>query len=165
MSISTTYPLYAIAIGSNRRGRHGHPRAEVRAAIAALPNVLAVSRMIETAPVGPSLRRFTNAAVLLHSSETPPMMLARLKRIERDFGRRRGQRWSARVIDLDIVLWSGGAWRDATLSVPHIAFRTRNFVLRPLVQIAPRWRDPQTGRTIRQLSIRLDMVDRTRIRS
>ena len=165
MSISTTYPSYAIAIGSNRRGRHGHPCDEVRAAIAALPDVVAVSRLIETAPLGPSLRRFTNAAVLLQSAESPPAMLARLKAIERDFGRRRGQRWSARVIDLDIVLWSGGIWRDSALRVPHAAFRSRDFVLRPLAQIAPRWRDPLTARTIRQLAMRLDKVDRTPIRS
>jgi 2-amino-4-hydroxy-6-hydroxymethyldihydropteridine diphosphokinase len=49
--------------------------------------------------------------------------------------------------------------------VPHVAFRTRDFVLRPLAQIAPRWRDPLTARTIRQLAMGLDKVDRTPIRS
>ena len=165
MSISTTYPQYAIAIGSNRRGHHGSPRAEVRAAIAVLPGVVAVSRLIETAPLGPSLRRFTNAVVLLDSPELPPAMLARLKGIEHAFGRKRGQRWSARVIDLDIVLWSGGVWRQRGLMVPHVAFATRDFVLDPLAEVVPHWRDPVTGRTVRQLARRLRMVDRTPVRS
>ncbi|MBP2278934.1 MULTISPECIES: 2-amino-4-hydroxy-6-hydroxymethyldihydropteridine diphosphokinase [Sphingomonas] len=146
---------YAIALGSNRRGRHGGPVAEVRAAIAALGGVVAVSPIIASAPLGPSIRRFANAAVLLESPLAPPAMLARLKAIERAFGRRRGARWGARVIDLDIVLWSGGSWGTAALTVPHIAFRDRGFVLDPLRTIAPDWRDPVTGLSIRQLHARL----------
>ncbi|WP_010219059.1 2-amino-4-hydroxy-6-hydroxymethyldihydropteridine diphosphokinase [Sphingomonas sp. PAMC 26621] len=165
MTISTTSPHYAIAIGSNRRGRHGGPRAEVTAAIAALPGVIAVSRLIETTPVGPSSRRFVNAVVVVACTDSPPELLRRLKTIERDFGRRRGRRWAARVIDLDIVLWSGGAWRSPGLRVPHLAYADRDFVLGPLATIAPRWRDPSSGRTIRQLASRLRKVDPTPIRS
>lgn len=146
---------YAIALGSNRRGRHGGPVAQVRAAIAALEGVIAVSPIIASAPLGPSIRRFANAAVLLESALEPPELLARLKAIERAFGRRRGARWGARVIDLDIVLWSGGSWGTAALTVPHIAFRDRGFVLDPLRTIAPDWRDPVTGLSIRQLHARL----------
>ena len=96
-------PCYAIAIGSNRRGRHGSPVAEVAAAIAALGRVVAESPVLSSAPIGPSIRRFANAVVLIESEVAPPAMLARLKAIERAFGRRRGARWGARVIDLDIV--------------------------------------------------------------
>ena len=146
---------YAIAIGSNRRGRHGSPTAEVRAGVAALSGVLTVSPIVATAPVGPSIRRFANAVVLLESADDPPAMLARLKRIERAFGRRRGQRWSARVIDLDIVLWSGGAWSSPGLTVPHRLYRERDFVLIPLLALAPDWRDPLSNLTIRQAHARL----------
>jgi len=147
--------LYAIAIGSNRRGRHGGPVAEVRAAVAALSGVVAVSPVVASEPVGPSIRRFANAAVLVESRDEPPALLARLKAIERAFGRRRGQRWSARVIDLDIVLWSRGPWRSVGLTVPHVAFRERDFVLGPLLSVAPNWRDPLSGRSVRQLHARL----------
>lgn len=145
---------YVLAIGSNRRGRHGAPVREVEAAIAALAPVHAVSPILATAPLGPSIRRYANAAVLLETAETPPELLGRLKGIERRFGRRAGRRWGARVIDLDIVLWSGGAWSGPGLVVPHIAFRERRFVLDCLVRIVPRWRDPVTHRTIRQLAVR-----------
>ncbi len=153
MSASTHH--YVIALGSNRRGRHGSPRQELAAAIAAIGGVVAQSRVIETAPLGPSRRRFANAAILIESAETPAELLARLKQIERSFGRRRGRRWDARVIDLDLILWSGGAWSSPGLTVPHPLFRQRDFVLRPLTSIVPHWCDPLTGRTIRQLAARL----------
>ena len=115
--VTTTY---AIALGSNRPGRHGMPADEVRAAVAALGDgVRGVSAIITTAPLGPSIRAFANAVVLVESAMAPPAMLRHLKAIERAFGRRRGRRWGARVIDLDIVLWSGGRWRSAGLVVPH----------------------------------------------
>lgn len=146
-----TTTSYAIALGSNRPGRHGSPQDEIRAALAAIGGVRRVSPIITTAPVGPSIRAFANAAALVDSSLAPPAMLRHLKAIERQFGRRRGQRWGARVIDLDIILWSGGRWRSPGLVVPHIAYATRSFVLHPLVAIVPDWRDPCDGRTVRQM--------------
>jgi 2-amino-4-hydroxy-6-hydroxymethyldihydropteridine diphosphokinase len=150
-----TRTSYAIAIGSNRRGRHGSPEREVAAAIAALGRISARSLTLRTAPLGPSDRRFANAVVMLESDEEPPALLDRLKGIERDFGRRRGRTWGARVIDLDIILWSGGAWGESRLTVPHPRFRERDFVLVPLVQVAPGWRDPVSGLSVRQLAARL----------
>lgn len=146
-----TTTSYAIALGSNRPGRHGSPQDEIRAALAAIGGIRRVSPIITTAPVGPSIRAFANAAVLVDSPLAPPAMLRYLKAIERQFGRRRGQRWGARVIDLDIILWSGGRWRSPELAVPHIAYATRSFVLHPLAAIVPDWRDPRDGRTVRQM--------------
>jgi len=154
--------IYAIGIGSNRRGRHGGPAAEVRAAIAAIGGLVAASPVIGSAPLGPSIRRFANAAILIDSDESPPALLARLKRIEAAFGRRRGRRWGARVIDLDILLWSGGRWREPGLTVPHVALASRAFVLGPLARIAPDWRVPPDERSVRQLS---HAVDRPRPRA
>lgn len=156
---------YAIAIGSNRPGRHGRPEAEVRAAIMALGGVVAESRIFATPPLGPSSRRYANAVAILESAESPLDLLARLKNIERAFGRRSGRRWGARVIDLDIILWSGGVLVGTVLTVPHPAFRSRRFVLDPLEALVPRWRDPVTGLTVRQLAARIRAVDRRPYRS
>jgi len=155
-----TTTRYAIGLGSNRRGRHGAPAAEIAAALAAISaagaRVIAVSPVIASRAMGPSIRRFANAAALVETEAPPPVLLARLKAIEARFGRRRGRRWGARVIDLDILLWSGGAWSSRGLVVPHPGLRTRGFVLRPLAAIAPDWRDPGTGRTVRQLARAVD---------
>lgn len=155
MPVPSAPSLYAIALGSNRCGRAGAPRAVLAAAVAALGalgRVRAVSPTIETPPLGPGGRRFANAAALLESALPPDAMLAALKDVERRFGRRPGRRWGARVLDLDLILWSGGAWVSAGLVIPHPAWRQRGFVLAPLAAIAPDWRDPLTGRSVCQLA-------------
>lgn len=145
---------YLIALGSNRPGRHGGPRAEIAAALTAI-GAIQVSPILTTAPLGPSNRAYANAVARIEDAADPPALLARLKAIERDFGRRRGRRWGSRVIDLDILAWSGGKWRSPGLIVPHRALRERDFVLAPLVALAPDWRDPVTGLSARQLHARL----------
>src|SRR4051812_6235542 len=145
---------YAIALGSNRPGRRGSPAQTVSAAAEAL-GVLDLSRIRHTEAVGPAGRGFANAAAILESELDPPELLALLKETERAFGRRGGRRWGPRVLDLDILLWSGGAWAGDGLVVPHPEFRRRRFVLEPLAEIAPGWRDPLTGASVRQLLHRL----------
>lgn len=160
MSNAIPLPLYAIGLGSNRRHpRFGDPRAVLMAALAALEcddiEAVDASPIIASAPLGPSRRRYANAVALVASTLTPPEMLARLQAIEAAFGRRTGQRWGARTLDLDILLWSGGAWSDAALNIPHPAMARRDFVLGPLRAIAPDWRHPLTAHSVRQLAARL----------
>ena len=146
---------YVIALGSNiRHHRHGVPRMVLRQALDTLArdmDVIAASNIISSRPVGPSRREYANAAALVASDLAPLTLLALLKEIERHFGRRRGQRWGARVLDLDIILWSGGRWQDKVLTIPHARFRDRAFVLGPAAAIAAHWRDPVSGKTLFQL--------------
>ena len=150
---------YLIALGSNRpHGRYGPPPRVIVAAVAALGElgeVVAVSRIRATPALGPAGRGFANAAALLASDLDPDELLFALKLIERGFGRRSGRRWGARVLDLDIILWSGGPWDGPGPIVPHPEFRRRAFVLDPLAELAPDWRDPVSGATVRQLRARL----------
>jgi 2-amino-4-hydroxy-6-hydroxymethyldihydropteridine diphosphokinase len=146
---------YAIALGSNRRSRHGSPAGTVRAALDAIGGVKAVSSIRATPALGPAGRGFANAVAIVESKLDPDGLLAELKAIERDFGRRPGRRWGPRVIDLDIILWSGGAWGGPGPTVPHPEYRKRGFVLEPLAEIAPDWRDPLDGLTVRQRLARL----------
>ena len=152
---------YLIALGSNQRHvRLGSPEQVLAAAMTELNRkglkLVASAKTIRSAPLGPSRRRYANSAALVTSKLDPPEMLARLKHIEAEFGRRRaGQRWSARVLDLDVVLWSGGVWSSPGLSVPHPEFRERSFVLTPARAIAGTWRDPITGLSLRHLQARL----------
>jgi len=146
---------YAIAFGSNRRSRHGSPAATLRAAIAALAGVESVSKIRATPALGPAGRSFANAVAIVDSDLEPDALLAELKEIERAFGRRAGRRWGPRVLDLDIVLWSEGAWGGPGPIIPHTEFRRRRFVLQPLAELVPDWRDPLTGATMRQLLARL----------
>jgi 2-amino-4-hydroxy-6-hydroxymethyldihydropteridine diphosphokinase len=147
---------YAVALGSNRRhGRHGAPARVLAAAVGALGSggteLSACSRIRATPAMGPAGRGFANAAAIVETRLEPPEMLAHLKGLERAFGRRGGRRWGPRVLDLDIVLWSEGAWEGGELVIPHQDFRVRDFVLEPLAEIAPAWRDPLSGFSVRQL--------------
>jgi len=156
---------YLIALGSNRRHvRHGAPAKVLAAALERLAaeglRVEARSPVVGSAPIGPSLRRYANGAAMVTSTLDPPALLALLKRVERAFGRRRGQRWGTRVLDLDIVMWSKGRWSSRDLTIPHREFRKRRFVLDPAAAIAPSWRDPASGLTLRQLRARLTRLER-----
>jgi 2-amino-4-hydroxy-6-hydroxymethyldihydropteridine diphosphokinase len=152
---------YLVALGSNaRHGRHGRPPRLLRAAVTALVDaglaVENVSAIIASAPLGPSRRRYANAAAIVATRLSPPELLTCLQAIEYEFGRRRrGERWRARTLDLDIVLWSGGAWHDPWLTIPHPQFRRRAFVLGPARAIAPDWRDPVTRLRVKHLATRL----------
>ena len=145
---------YAIALGSNRRSRHGSPAATVAAAVRSLGQfgkVERVSSVRRSPALGPAGRSFANAVAILATPLGPPELLKALKGIERSFGRRGGRRWGPRVLDLDIILWSEGAWGGPGPIIPHPEFRNRLFVLEPLADIVPRWRDPISRRSVRQL--------------
>ena len=152
---------YLIALGSNRwHHSHGRPEQVLLAALTALElrgiMVKRASPVIASAPLGPSMRRYANGAAVVQTKLEPEELLDTLKDIEAAFGRRSvGQRWASRVLDLDIVLWSGGVLCSDTLIIPHPAFRSRTFVLTPALTIVPAWRDPISGLTVRQLKARL----------
>jgi 2-amino-4-hydroxy-6-hydroxymethyldihydropteridine diphosphokinase len=152
---------YAIALGSNRRSRHGSPAKTLRAAFAALGELGEVegcSATLKTPPLGVAAgREFANAVLILRSKLAPDELLAGLKAIERAFGRRSGRRWGPRVLDLDIILWSEGSWSCPSVAIPHPGIATRSFVLDPLASLAPLWRVPPGSRTVRQLASRLRM--------
>ncbi|MDJ0979062.1 MAG: 2-amino-4-hydroxy-6-hydroxymethyldihydropteridine diphosphokinase [Erythrobacter sp.] len=156
---------YLIALGSNMRvASLGGPRRVLAAALEALQaedrvEVVTAAPVVESDPVGPSLRRYANGAAVVESALDPTDMLQVLHAVERQFGRtraqRRGQRWRARALDLDIILWSGGVWVSRELTIPHREMRSRPFVLGPASAIAARWRDPVTGLSLEQLKARL----------
>jgi 2-amino-4-hydroxy-6-hydroxymethyldihydropteridine diphosphokinase len=156
--VSHANHLYAIAIGSNRRHvRHGRPPAVVAAAIARLD---ADFGLFDAAPImvnsaaGGAGREFGNSVALVETMLEPPAMLSALKTIEREFGRRRGKRWGPRVLDLDLVAWSGGQFRSRQLTIPHPLLASRGFVLVPFAAVAPTWR-LDGGVSVRHLLHRL----------
>ena len=152
---------YLVALGSNQRHQQfGSPERVLAAAMLALDRKgLKLERagpLVRSAPLGPSRRRYANGAALIKTKLKPAAMLVRMKAIEAQFGRRTaGQRWSARVLDLDLVLWGGGTWCSPSLTIPHPQFRRRAFVLGPAQRIAGEWRDPLSGLSMRQLHARL----------
>ena len=149
-----------IGLGSNRcHGRHGRPKAVLKAAVKALEKgglkVSRIAPMVETAPLGPSNRRFANSALLGKWHGTPRQLLVLLKRTESNFGRRRGRRWGARVLDCDLIAFGSAAIREPGLTVPHPALHQRLFVLQPMLVLWPDWRHPQLNLSVYHMAARL----------
>jgi 2-amino-4-hydroxy-6-hydroxymethyldihydropteridine diphosphokinase len=137
--------------------RHGRPAGVIVAAIAKLDadfGLFDASPVILNKAVGGAGRDFANAVALVESELEPKAMLAELKALERNFGRRPGRRWGERVLDLDLAAWSGGRYRSRGLTIPHSRLGERTFVLGPLAAVAPDWRI-SGGMTARHLLSRL----------
>lgn len=121
----------------------------------------AISSVYRSAPVGyPDQPDFWNVVVRAETDLAPAALLDRLKRIEREMGRRPSFRNAPRVIDLDILLYGMRTLRTASLEIPHPRMLERGFVLRPLAELEPDLRHPRTRRTIAEHLRGADALER-----
>jgi len=142
----------AIALGSNLGDRRAHLDFAVAQLRVLLAN-LRVSPCLETAPVDvpDDQPPYLNAVAVGETTLEPEALLEKMMAIERARGRERPSVRAARTLDLDLILYGDRVIQTATLEVPHPRFRGREFVLRPLVELEPDWKDPITGLTVRAL--------------
>lgn len=111
--------------------------------------MLAVSSFIETKPVGFSSENyFLNAVLLIDTVLTPLALLENTQQIEKDLGRLKKSdgNYSDRLIDIDILLYDNLLIDLPQLKIPHPLMTERDFVLKPLLEIAPELRHPVSGR-------------------
>ncbi len=114
------------------------------------------SSLYQTVPVGPPQPDYINACATLDVEVSPLVLLDTLLAIEAQFGRIRLERWQARTLDLDIILYQDLILDTPRLTIPHPRMSDRAFVLVPLAEIAPDWQEPVTQKTISQLLQGLD---------
>ncbi len=140
-----------LALGSNLGDRAAMLREAVRA-VADLPacQVIARSRWHETTPVGgpDGQEAFLNGALLLETNLGPQELGSAILRIERALGRKRTERWDARTIDLDLLLYGTEAINTPGLVVPHPRMSYRRFALEPAAEIAGEMVHAGSGWTI-----------------
>jgi 2-amino-4-hydroxy-6-hydroxymethyldihydropteridine diphosphokinase len=124
-----------VGLGANL----GDRQATIRRAVELLPDVVAVSTLIETDPVGyVDQPRFLNGVAALETELPARDLLERLLRVERALGRtREGPRFGPRTIDLDLLLYGTAEIDEPGLTVPHPRLHERRFVLEPLAELDP----------------------------
>jgi 2-amino-4-hydroxy-6-hydroxymethyldihydropteridine diphosphokinase len=131
-----------IALGSNLGAREQY-LADARALLQSLPGsrILAESVVEETPPIGPAGQgNYLNQMVALETSLSPEALLDHLLSIERELGRERGQKWTARTIDLDIVQFGNQVVDSERLTLPHPQLPNRDFWQRELIELRGDWR-------------------------
>jgi 2-amino-4-hydroxy-6-hydroxymethyldihydropteridine diphosphokinase len=141
-----------IGIGSNL----GNRRENCLLAIELLREkgiiVLKQSSLYETEPWGMKDQpRFINMAIQIETSLEPSELLTVLKDIEKKIGRGKSSKWGPRTIDLDILLFDDIILNEDNLTIPHPLMHERDFVLRPLSEIAPDIHHPLLKLSIREL--------------
>ena len=142
-----------IGLGSNLGDRIEHLGYAVRALrnIAGC-EVLRVSNFISTPPYGYEEQGdFINGCLMLRTLLTPDELLVELLAIENKAGRIRDVRWGPRTLDLDIIMYDDLVISSEHLILPHIEMHKRDFVLRPLCEIAPNLVHPVYNKTVAEL--------------
>jgi 2-amino-4-hydroxy-6-hydroxymethyldihydropteridine diphosphokinase len=146
-----------LGLGSNLGDREANLREAVQRLEAAEIRVLRRSSLYETAPQDLLDQPwFLNTVVEVETSLFPLQLLARIRQIERDMGRRRITPKGPRNIDIDILFYGRTVIATAELEVPHPRMAQRRFVLEPLAEIAPDFRDPLTGKTANEMLAALE---------
>ena len=145
--------LAAIGLGGNL----GDPQAAFDAAIERLGRepgvrVVTTSSTWRSAPWGRTDQpEFANAVVLVETARSPRELLTLLMREEKRAGRARGERWAPRTLDLDLLFVGDAVLDEPGLTLPHPRLAERSFVLEPLLEVAPDWRHPVTGDSVREM--------------
>ena len=110
------------------------------------------SSVYETEPWGEKDQpKFLNQVIEIETCLEPSELLAALKRVEKEMGRKPATRYGPRLIDLDILLFDRLVMQMPGLTIPHPMLTQRAFVLVPMAEIAPRVRHPRSNQTITQL--------------
>jgi 2-amino-4-hydroxy-6-hydroxymethyldihydropteridine diphosphokinase len=141
-----------LGLGSNVGDREAHLREAVKHLESEEVRVLRRSSLYETAPQEMLDQPwFLNAVLQVETTLFPLQLLARVRQIERDMGRRRVTPKGPRNIDIDILFYGRVVIATAELEVPHPRIAQRRFVLDPLAEIAPDFRHPLTGKTAHEM--------------
>lgn len=139
-------------IGSNQGERQANLSQAVELMRSQVGQLKKASRIFETAAWGITDQPdFLNQALAYQTHLDPIALLDTILSIEQDMGRVRVKKWGQRQIDIDIIYYDHLIWDSEQLTLPHPHLHKRNFVLQPLMDIAPDFVHPKFKQTTRDL--------------
>lgn len=149
--------MILLALGSNLGNREEY-LVQARTVLAMFDvEVIKESRILETAALMPAGAPadwnipYLNQVIAVRTHLAPTELLAVIKHIEADLGRKPAARWAPREIDIDILAYNDVVMVEDDLTIPHPVLDERRFVLEPLAEIAPDWMHPVLHKTAQEL--------------
>jgi len=137
-----------LSIGSNVSPREQFLKQAITE-ISGLGEINAVASLYESEPYGETSQpTFLNTALVLTTEVLPHSLLAKLKTIEKKVGRQERYRWGPREIDIDIIFYDDLLITSRTLTIPHVDYHNRIFVLMPLAELVPDFIAVNSGETL-----------------
>jgi len=147
-----------LGIGSNLGDRLGYLQGAVDGLGATDGiEVVAVSAVFATDPIGPEQPDYLNAVVAVDTTLTPHELLAACQRQETEAQRVRTQRWGPRTLDVDIVIFGDLELDEPDLVIPHPRWRERDFVLAPLADLGFPGVEPRDWNGVRPTGLTLQV--------
>jgi len=147
-------PKLYLGLGSNLGDRKKNITDASMICAALVGTIEALSSLYETEPWGfSSPNKFLNSVICLETDKDPELCLALVKGIEREMGRVYfcNNEYEDRIIDIDILLYDDLILQTETLTIPHPRMEKRDFVLRPLAEIAPELKHPVSRESVEEL--------------
>ncbi len=142
-----------LATGSNIGDKSAHLAKALELIEGYVGDIVQVSGVYRTAAWGiEDQPEFLNQAMAVNSNLEPETLLLAAMDIERQMGRERRIRWGERLIDIDILFYGNLVSQSQRLTIPHPFIQERNFVLQPLLEIAPDFCHPVLQKSIRELA-------------
>lgn len=148
-----------IALGSNLEDPHTQLKKAKQFLESISDEEVTSSPIYSSEPVGPSEQDFLNAAIVIKTRVSPEKLFEKLKAQEKNQGRpSRYPKWTARTIDLDIIAYDDLVLHTDSLIIPHNEYTKRLFVLLPLKDVLPDWKDPENAQLIDELIDEAPMI-------
>ncbi len=140
------------SLGSNMGDRQANLRAAALMIDKNIGKIARKSHVYETEPWGePAQDKFLNQVIMANTTMTPRDLLEIITVIEKELGRVKKEKWGPRTIDIDILFYGKRVIRDKGLDIPHPELHKRNFILIPLLEIAPDLEHPVLKQPIDEL--------------
>nr|WP_314864584.1 2-amino-4-hydroxy-6-hydroxymethyldihydropteridine diphosphokinase [uncultured Flavobacterium sp.] len=142
-----------LSIGTNQGNRLENIERCLQIIHHEVATVVKVSKLYETPSWGFDSDAFYNAAILVHTFDSPAAILSKILQIEQQMGRVREEvlGYQSRVIDIDIIAFDSEIIKTEQLQVPHPLMQERNFVLKPMLDLNLEWIHPVLNQTVVEL--------------